>query len=80
MSVSNVARSRTRIPVFAFLMVLVALILSANSPTEARITHVVITSTESPTFGGYSWPGVGQYEKIVGKAYGEVDPVDPKNA
>ena len=24
--------------------------------------------TESPTFGGYSWPGVGQYEKIVGKA------------
>jgi len=80
MSVSNVARSRTRIPVFAFLMVLVALILSANSPTEARITHVVVTSTESPTFGGYSWPGVGQYEKIVGKAYGEVDPVDPKNA
>ena len=80
MSVSNVARSRARIPVFAFLMVLVALILSANSPTEARITHVVVTSTESPTFGGYSWPGVGQYEKIVGKAYGEVDPVDPKNA
>jgi len=47
---------------------------------EARITQVVITETESPTFGGYSWPGVGQYEKIVGIAYGEVNPYDPKNA
>jgi len=35
---------------------------------------------ETPTFGGYSWPGVGQYEKIVGKAFGELDPNDPKNA
>jgi hypothetical protein len=35
---------------------------------------------ESPTFGGYSWPGVGQYEKIIGTAYGELDPNDPHNA
>jgi alpha/beta hydrolase family protein len=47
---------------------------------EARITKIQITTTESPTFGDYSWPGVGQYEKIVGKAFGEVDPFDPKNA
>ena len=67
-------------PVFAALVGLVALILGVGSPTEARITRVVITSTQSPTFGGYSWPGVGQYEKIVGKAYGEVDPSDAKNA
>jgi hypothetical protein len=46
---------------------------------EARITKVLITATESPTFGGYTWPGVGQYEKLVGKASGEVDPLDPKN-
>src|SRR5262249_22174124 len=37
-------------------------------------------ASESPTFGGYSWPGVGQYEKIAGKAFGEVGPLDPKNA
>ena len=37
-------------------------------------------SRESPTFGGYSWPGVGQYEKLVGKAFGEVDPTDPQNS
>jgi hypothetical protein len=47
---------------------------------EAHITKVEITATESPTFGGYSWPGVGQYEKLVGRAFGEVDPTDPKNA
>jgi len=47
---------------------------------QARITMVQITTTESPTFGVYSWPGVGQYEKLVGKAVGEVDPTDPKNA
>jgi len=31
-------------------------------------------------FGGYSWPGVGQYEKITGVAYAEVDPSDRRNA
>ncbi|HYX19726.1 MAG TPA: alpha/beta hydrolase domain-containing protein [Thermoanaerobaculia bacterium] len=48
---------------------------------QARITRVVVDTTlsESPTFGGYSWPGVGQYEKIVGKAYGEVNPHDRHN-
>jgi hypothetical protein len=52
----------------------------APTPTEARITKIQIISIQSPTFGGYSWPGVGQYERIVGKAFGEVDPADPKNA
>ena len=44
---------------------------------EARVTQVTILQTESPTFGGYSWPGVGQYEKIVGRANGEVEPARP---
>jgi hypothetical protein len=56
-----------------------ATILSA-SDAKARITKVQITTRESPTFGGYSWLGVGQYEKLVGKAFGEVDPADKKNA
>src|SRR5262245_40101777 len=61
------------------LFALGGLVLTAT-PTEAHITRIQITAKESPTFGGYSWPGVGQYEKIVGKAFGEVDPTDPKNA
>jgi hypothetical protein len=59
---------------------LYAVLLLPPALAEARLTKVEITTTESPTFGGYSWPGVGQYEKIVGKAFGEVDPTDPKNA
>ena len=47
---------------------------------QARITRIEITEIESPTFGGYAWPGVGSYEKLVGKAFGEVDPKNPKNA
>ena len=48
---------------------------------QARITRIEIDPalSQSPTFGGYSWPGVGQYEKIVGKAHGEVNPHDRQN-
>src|SRR5690349_13740619 len=46
---------------------------------QARITRIQIDIRDT-AFGGYSWPGVGQYERIVGSAYGEIDPNDPKNA
>ena len=36
--------------------------------------------SESPTFGGRSFGSVGQYEKLRGAAYGELDPKDPRNA
>src|SRR5262245_22145287 len=54
-----------------------------TAPTaDARITKIQVDTnrSEKPTFGGYSWPGVGQYEKIVGRVFGELDPLDPKNA
>jgi hypothetical protein len=51
----------------------------AALPAHAKVKKIQITSKQSPTFGGYSWPGVGQYEKLVGKAFGELDPNDPKN-
>lgn len=53
---------------------------AVGTTAHAGITAVQITAKQSPTFGGYSWPGVGQYEKIIGRASGEVDPTDPKNA
>src|ERR1043165_10129757 len=57
-----------------------AVLLLASSAADARITKLTIVTKESPTFGGLTFPGVGQYEKMVGKAYGELDPNDPKNA
>ena len=47
---------------------------------EARIIRIEITSVESPTFEGRTFGSVGPYEKLRGKAYGEVDPTDPRNA
>src|SRR4029453_12268869 len=57
-----------------------ALLLVAASAADARVTKLTIVAKESPTFGGHTFPSVGQYEKLVGKAYGELDPNDPKNA
>src|SRR6185503_4588491 len=56
-----------------------ALIVDA-APADARVTKLEILSKQSPTFGGYVFKGVGAYEKIVGKAHGELDPKDPKNS
>ena len=67
------------LPILAAALVASATTL-APSDAQARITRIQVTAQQSPTFGGYSWPGVGRYEKIAGVAYGEVDPADPKNA
>src|SRR3989442_5468694 len=68
---------------FARLLLTIALItvgpLWLVPEADARITRVQVTTHETPTFGGYSWPGVGQYEKIVGVAFGEVDPTNPQD-
>src|ERR1041384_5914679 len=74
-----------RVPTtFARLLLAIALTtvgpLLLISSADAKITKVQITTRETPTFGGYAWPGVGQYEKIVGIAFGEVDPTHPQNA
>ena len=63
-----------------FLASLAAALFSAL-PADARITRIEIdpARSQSPTFGGFSWPKVGQYEKIVGIAYGEVNPHDRQN-
>ncbi|MBO9601190.1 MAG: hypothetical protein J7496_01645 [Novosphingobium sp.] len=33
-----------------------------------------------PAFGGFGFPGSGPYEKLVGRAFGALDPADPRNA
>jgi hypothetical protein len=78
MTIATRLRPPRLTPRFAGLIAFAVLALVAR-PSDARITKI-LTAKESPTFGGYSWAGVGQYEKIVGKAFGEVDPTDPKNA
>src|SRR4029453_9192618 len=52
----------------------------AIRPAEGRITKLLITTAQSPTFGGTTFGTVGAYEKLAGRAFGEVDPNDPRNA
>jgi hypothetical protein len=59
---------------------LTGVVLCDAPSAHARVTQVVITATESPTFGGKSFGSVGQYERISGQIAGEVDPKDPLNA
>jgi Alpha/beta hydrolase domain len=47
---------------------------------QARITRIEIKRVEQPTFQGRTFGAIGAYEKLVGRAFGEVDPNDPRNA
>jgi hypothetical protein len=59
---------------------LIAGTLCSVHAAEGRIVRIEITSKQSPTFEGRSFGAVGQYEKLRGRAYGEVDPKLPQNA
>jgi hypothetical protein len=52
----------------------------AGSPASSKVTKLTILSRESPTYNGQTFGAVGQYEKIIGTAQGEIDPADRHNA
>jgi hypothetical protein len=54
-------------------------VIAVPRAASARIVRIEITQTESPAFGGASFGNVGPYEKLIGRAFGEVDPRDPQN-
>lgn len=47
-----------------------------------RLMITRLTFNEAPTiaFGGASFGNVGSFEKIQGRAFGELDPANPLNA
>jgi len=56
----------------------IAAVLLAATTADARITRMQIIS-RSAAFGGFSFPGVGPYERIIGKGFGEISPTDCHN-
>jgi hypothetical protein len=54
-------------------------VLLAPGTSKARIVRLEITQT-LPAFGGRNFGEVGGYERVTGKAYGEVDPQSPANS
>ncbi len=55
------------------------LALAAPLPSQARIVRIEVAHTE-PAFGGASFGAVGAYQRVTGRAFGEVDPSAPGNA
>ena len=56
------------------------LIREPVAKTGIRRIDIDPARSQSPTLGGLSFGSVGQYEKLRGTAYGELDPSDPRNA
>ena len=75
----DVAGERAAMKAGQFIAVSLCAVAAATS-AQARITRISITKVESPAFDGRAFGGIGQYEKLVGRATGEVDPSDPRNA
>ena len=53
--------------------------LALVSAAQARITRIEITQIE-PAYDGQAFGGTGAYERVIGKAHGELDPRAPANA
>jgi hypothetical protein len=56
------------------------LVLAMTATAQARVTRIEIEKKVSPAFDGASFGIAGQYETLAGKAYGELDPADRRNA
>jgi hypothetical protein len=54
--------------------------LTCASTGAAQVTRIVVDTVASPAFGGASYGAAGQYETVAGRAFGELDPRDPRNA
>jgi hypothetical protein len=64
-----------------WIVLVVAALPALAMPAGARVKRIIIDKgkSESRAYDGKSFGAAGQYEKIVGRAYGELDPADPHN-
>src|SRR5258705_4118620 len=60
--------------------VLIAATLALPSPADAHVKKIVVEKKVSPAFDGASFGQAGPYETLAGRAFGELDPKDPRNA
>jgi len=76
----SVTKSNTLRARYGLLALLASGVL-APFPVEAQITRIVIDPIRSGTVeGGRAFGSAGAYERLIGFAYGELDPRDRRNA
>ena len=73
------SRNRVQRPT-AFLLGVLAVLCTPLTLVHANVTRIVIDNVTSPAFDGEAYGEIGQYETIEGRAFGELDPDDPRNA
>jgi hypothetical protein len=73
-------RLRNSIVTPAACLTAVGLVLAMAATAQARVTRIAVEKKVSPAFDGASFGGAGQYETLAGKAFGELDPNNPRNA
>ena len=61
-------------------ILILVLFLLFSTHAEAEVVRFEVLKVESPTFEGREFGSVGRYEKIVARAFLEVDPTDQHNA
>jgi hypothetical protein len=62
-----------------FVSGLVAALVAWAPTATAEVKKIVIDTKVSPAFDGQTYGSAGQYETLAGRAYGELDPNDPRN-
>jgi len=72
--------SRTIRRAASLTLVLIAATLALPSSVDARVKKIVVEKKVSPAFDGASFGPAGPYETLAGRAFGELDPKDPRNA
>src|SRR5882672_11290501 len=55
-------------------------LLALPSTVDAHVKKIIIEKKVSPAFDGATFGPSGQYETLAGRAIGELDPADPRNA
>ena len=64
---------------FTFVSGLVAALVAGAPTAQAEVKKIVIDTKVSPAFDGQAYGDAGQYETLAGRAFGELDPNDPRN-
>jgi len=59
---------------------LIVALIALPSTADARVKKIVVEKKVSPAFEGATFGPSGQYETLAGRAIGELDPNDPRNA
>src|SRR5258708_4115880 len=79
-SKGTLSAGRMRLRAAACAGLTAAVCFAGCGPAAAKVTQIVSDQRESQTYAGAAFGTVGQYEKLIGRAFGEIDPNDRRNA